>query len=110
MRLLAVQLLHWNEGGNLARNTLIIIDALEPKKGKRIHVLLNQSGYTDTVVWGMAGQELYHYCQSVGGKGDYRRSHGNFKRPVKSCKYTAQEYVKQPALNQSVKTLMANGK
>jgi hypothetical protein len=34
MRLLAVQLLHWNEGGNLARNTLIIIDALEPKKGK----------------------------------------------------------------------------
>jgi hypothetical protein len=106
------KLLHWNEAETFARNTLIIIDALEPKKGKRIHVLLNQSGYTDTKLFGeWRVKSCIIIAKALAEKGDYEEAMEILKTAREVIdKYTAQEYVKQPALNQSVKTLMANGK
>lgn len=106
------KLLHWDEAEKFARNTLIIIDALEPKKGKRIHVLLNKSGYSDLKLFGeWRVKSCIIIAKALAEKGDSEEAIEILKTAREVIdKYTAQEYVKQPALNQSVKTLMANGK
>jgi tetratricopeptide (TPR) repeat protein len=106
------KLLHWDEAEKFARNTLVIIDALEPKKGKRIHILLNQSGYTDLKLFGeWRVKSCIIIAKALAEKGDSEEAIEILKTAREVIdKYTAQEYVKQPALKASIKTLVANGK
>jgi tetratricopeptide (TPR) repeat protein len=117
------KLLHWDEAETFARNTLIIIDALEPKRGKRIHVLLNQSGYTDVKMFGeWKVKSCIIIAKALAEKGDYDEAMEILKTAREVIdKYTvaaaaaedANQQPQQPvvALNQqSVKTLIANGK
>jgi tetratricopeptide (TPR) repeat protein len=46
-------LLHkWDQAIKFAKNALVLIDALYPKRGGRIHTILNRDGYPDSKIFG----------------------------------------------------------
>jgi tetratricopeptide (TPR) repeat protein len=102
----------WDDAEKFARNALVIIDALEPKRGMRIHKLLIQTGYTDSKLFGeWRVKSFIIIARALAEKGYSEQAIEILKQAREVIdKYTAQEFVKQPALKSSVKTLIANGK
>jgi tetratricopeptide (TPR) repeat protein len=102
----------WDEADKFARNALVIIDALEPKRGKRIHKLLNESGYSDHKLFGeWRVKSCIIMATAALRKENYDDAIDILKKAREVIdKYTAQEFIKQPALRSSVNSLVANGK
>lgn len=48
----SVQLHKWDQAIQFAKNALVLIDALYPKRGSRIHMILNRDGHPDSQIFG----------------------------------------------------------
>jgi tetratricopeptide (TPR) repeat protein len=48
----SVQLHKWDQAIRFAKNALVLIDALYPKRGSRIHTVLNRDGHPDSKIFG----------------------------------------------------------
>ena len=48
----SVQLHKWDEAIKFAKNALVLLDALHPKRGSKIHTILNRDGFTDSKIFG----------------------------------------------------------
>jgi tetratricopeptide (TPR) repeat protein len=48
----SVHLHKWDQAIKFAKNALVLIDALYPKRGGKIHTILNREGYLDSKIFG----------------------------------------------------------
>lgn len=48
----SVHLHKWDQAIKFAKNALVLIDALYPKRGGKIHTILNRDGYLDSKIFG----------------------------------------------------------
>jgi tetratricopeptide (TPR) repeat protein len=104
----------WDEAARFARNSLVLIESLEPKlhRNRMLHAILNQSGYTDSKLFGeWRVKSLLTIAQAFAESKKYEQALGIIEeaRDVIHI-YSAEEYKKQPALSDSIKTLRANEK
>jgi tetratricopeptide (TPR) repeat protein len=107
----------WDEAASFARNALVLIESLEPKQNDNLHkrmfhARLSNLGYTDSKLFGeWRVKSLLTIAKAFAKNEKYQEALGTIKvaRAVID-KYTAHEYIKQPALLGSIKHLRANEK
>jgi hypothetical protein len=107
----------WDEAARFARNALVLIESLEPKKHKKhrkrmVHAILSKSGYTDSKIFGeWRVRSLLTMASAFTRNEKYEEALSIIKeaRDVITM-YSAEEYAEQPALAGSIKILHANEK
>ena len=109
------QLGQWDEAYKFAKNALVLIDALEEKKGKRIHTILNREGFSDLKLFGewrvksylIMARALTEQSESSQAMEILKTAHEVI------VKYTAeppQQQQQKAQFQKSVKQLLANDK
>jgi tetratricopeptide (TPR) repeat protein len=102
------QLQKWDDSIKFAKSALSLIEALEEKKGKRIHTFLNQEGFSDIKIFGDWKVKSYLItARSLSEKGDSAEAMDVLK--------TAQDVILSftasiPEGDPSLKQLLVNGK
>lgn len=98
----------WDDSIKLAKSALVLIEALEEKKGKKIHNFLNQEGFSDLKIFGEWKVKSYIItARSLSEKGDCSEAIDVLKK--------AQDVVLSftasvPEGDRSLKQLLLNGK
>lgn len=108
----------WDEAASFARNALVLIMSLESKeknesrRKRMLHAMLSELGYMDSKLFGeWRVKSLLTIAKAFAESKKYEEALGMIKEArLVIDKYTAQEYVKQPALLGSIKILRANEK
>lgn len=98
----------WDDSIKLAKSALVLIEALEEKKGKKIHTFLNQEGVSDIKIFGEWKVKSYIItARSLSEKGDSSEAIEVLKK--------AQDVIltmlaNVPNGDLSIKQLLVNGK
>lgn len=98
----------WDDSIKLAKSALVLIEALEEKKGKKIHNFLNQEGFSDIKIFGEWKVKSYLItARSLSEKGDSAEAITLLKK--------AQDIILSftsnvPERDPSLKQLLLNGK
>ncbi|GAX17407.1 hypothetical protein FisN_5Hh052 [Fistulifera solaris] len=102
------QLQKWDDSIKFAKSALSLIEALEEKKGKKIHTFLNQEGFSDIKIFGEWKVKSYLItARSLSEKGDSAVAMDVLKKAQDVIlSFTANV----PEGDPSVKSLLINGK
>ena len=103
----------WEEAFRFAKNAVVLLDALEPKRGKKIHQILNRDGISDVKLFGewrvksnlIMARALYEQNESIQAMEVLKQAHDVI------VKFTQDEnFSQQPEFKASIKQLLANDK
>jgi tetratricopeptide (TPR) repeat protein len=107
------QLQRYDEAYKFGKNALVLNEALENKKGMKIHTLLNREGYSDAKLF--AEWMVKSYLLMAGALYEQQKDTDECMEILKKAhetvaKYTAAEYASNQSFQMSVKSLLSSAK